>query len=142
MRSLRTLALGALALALVACGESTTDPVEEDNREILADPSFAVNINEIIQRRGCASSGCHGNAAGGMTLTASAAANYAAWVDVPAAAESFLRVEPGNADDSYVVIKVEGRQAVGERMPLGGTALDNIDLTNLRNWINNGAPNN
>ena len=31
---------------------------------------------------------------------------------------------------------------VGGRMPLNGTALDNIDLTNIKNWINNGAPNN
>ena len=37
---------------------------------------------------------------------------------------------------------LEGRQSVGLQMPRGGTPLDNIDLTNIRNWINNGAPNN
>lgn len=141
MKALRTITLIAAVASVGACGESTTAPTE-DTREILTDPSFAVNINEIIQRRGCSASACHGNAAGGMTLTASAAANYAAWVDVPALAESFLRVEPGNADDSYVIIKVEGRQSVGQQMPRNAAPLDNIDLTNLRNWINNGAPNN
>lgn len=115
---------------------------EEEVREILANPSFSANINEIIQRRDCASSGCHASDAGNMTLTADAAANYAAWVNVQADAEDFLRVEPGNPDDSYVVIKVEGRQTVGQRMPRGASPLDNIDLTNLRNWISNGAPNN
>ena len=145
MRQLRMIPLAVLAATALACGESTTDPMEEeeeDTREILSDPSFATDINEIIQRRGCASGSCHGGGAGDMTLTASAAANFAAWVNVQAESEDFLLVEPGNPDDSYVVIKVEGRQAVGLRMPRGGTALDNIDLTNLRNWISNGAPNN
>lgn len=136
-----------LVLSMAGCGDGVTDPMqmeeeEEDTREILADPSFATDINEMIQRRGCSATGCHGGGAGGMTLTESAADNYAAWVGVQADSEDFLLVEPGNPDDSYVVIKVEGRQTVGLRMPRGGSALDNIDLTNLRNWISNGAPNN
>lgn len=147
MRGLRAVVVvPVLLLTAVACGESITDPMdddeEEDTREILTNPSFATDINEMIQRRGCAASGCHGGGVGGMTLTATAADNYAAWVNVQAVSEDFLRVEPGNPDDSYVVIKVEGRQTVGLRMPRGGGALDDIDLTNLRNWISNGAPNN
>jgi len=42
----------------------------------------------------------------------------------------------------YIVIKVEGRQSVGSRMPQVGGPLDAIDLANLRNWIAVGAPNN
>ena len=52
---------------------------------------------------------------------------------------SFLRVEPGDPDNSYVIIKLEGRQSVGARMPLGAPFLDNIDLTNIRNWNSQGA---
>ena len=52
-----------------------------------------------------------------------------------------IRVIPGNAQDSYLVIKIEGRQGVGSRMPVGG-ALDAVDITNIRNWINEGAKNN
>jgi hypothetical protein len=63
-------------------------------------------------------------------------------VNVAASQASVARVIPGNANDSYIVVKVEGRQTVGVRMPLGGSALDNIDLTNLKNWINLGAKNN
>jgi hypothetical protein len=55
---------------------------------------------------------------------------------------SALRVIPGNANDSYLIVKVEGRQSVGQRMPIGGSPLDNIDLTNLKNWISQGAKNN
>jgi len=63
-------------------------------------------------------------------------------VNVAATQSGVARVIPGNANDSYLIVKVEGRQTVGERMPLGGSALDNIDLTNLKNWINQGAQNN
>jgi len=48
-------------------------------------------------------------------------------------------VEPGDPDNSYVIIKLEGRQSVGARMPLGAPFLDNIDLTNIRNWNSQGA---
>ena len=57
-------------------------------------------------------------------------------------AEAVVRVVPGNATDSYLVIRLEGRQTVGNRMPLGGSPLDNIDLTNVRNWIAQGAQRN
>jgi len=133
----------ALVLAGSACGDSTGPG--ENGREVLANPSFATHVNEILQRNGCAAGGCHGapNATGtARELTASAATNYTAIVNVAAVSETFDLVEPGNADDSYIVIKVEGRQTQGARMPLGGTPLDAIDVGNLRNWINNGAPNN
>ena len=39
-------------------------------------------------------------------------------------------------------MKPENRQSVGQQMPRGETQLDAIDLTNIKNWINNGAPNN
>lgn len=142
-RPLFAFATLATALSLAACGgDSPTDVGDGDERVIKASPSFATDINEIFQRRGCASSGCHGNGAGGLTLTASAGANHATLVGVQANSEDFPLVDPGNAANSYMVIKTEGNQAVGQRMPLGASALDNIDQTNLRNWIDNGAPNN
>jgi hypothetical protein len=51
-------------------------------------------------------------------------------------------VIPGDPDGSYLMIKLEGRQSVGDRMPQTGSPLDSIDLTNLRNWISQGALNN
>ncbi len=49
----------------------------------------------------------------------------------------------GNAAGSYLVKKLEGASGiVGSQMPLGGSPLDSIDLTNVKNWINQGAKNN
>jgi len=141
----------SLVLLLAACGGSTTAPVDDgddagngDGREVLEAPSFATDVNEILQRRGCASSSCHGapNGQDGLRLTSSAAANYAAIVGVDANSEDYLLVDPGNAQDSYIVIRVEGRQTQGSSMPKGAAPLDEIDRANLRNWIDNGAPNN
>jgi hypothetical protein len=144
----RSLAVAA-ALSLAACGDSGTGPDDDpgngggngDTRTIVADPSFATVIQEIFNRRGCSASSCHGSSQqAGMDLRSGSA--YANLVNVMATEASVARVIPGNANASYIVVKVEGRQTVGQRMPLGGAALDNIDLTNLKNWINQGAKNN
>jgi hypothetical protein len=68
--------------------------------------------------------------------------SYGELVSVLATSEHILRVIPGNPDGSYLVMKLEGRQSVGDRMPQTGAALDSIDLTNIRNWIAQGALNN
>ncbi len=146
--------LSMLTVALLAVGCGGSDPTGPDpdgggdpgtsTRVIKTAPSFATDINEIFQRNGCSGSGCHGAAGGqaGLMLTASATANYPMLVDAQATSESFLRVAKGDAAASYLVIKLEGNQLVGQRMPRGGTPLDNIDITNIKNWINNGAPQN
>ena len=136
------------ALALGACGDSGTGPDPNpggggggDPRVIVADPAFGAVIQEIFTRKGCTASSCHGSAqSAGMSLTTANA--YANLVNVMATQSSVARVIPGDANASYIVVKVEGRQTVGGRMPLGGSPLDNIDLTNLKNWINQGAKNN
>lgn len=140
MPQLRPISFLVVALAFAAaCGDGTTDP---QDREIKANPSFSADIVEITNRRGCTASSCHGGGAGEMTL-GDAATTYAAWVNVPSAADATeTRVIPGDAENSYVVKMVEGRVSGRPRMPLGAAPLDDIDLTNLRNWIDNGAPNN
>jgi hypothetical protein len=142
--------VGLLISGLAACSGGGTGPEDDpgpggnnggDTRVIQEDPSFASVIQEIFNRRGCASGSCHGSArSAGLTLTAGNA--YTSLVNVAATQESAVRVIPGNANDSYLIVKVEGRQTVGDRMPLGLSALDNIDLNNLKNWINQGAKNN
>ena len=71
----------------------------------------------------------------------SASGAYAALVNVASPATGEVRVIPGNANDSYLVKKLEGRQNAGVRMPVGGQ-LSDTDLTNVKNWINQGAKNN
>lgn len=106
-----------------------------------SNPLFATDIQEIFGRRGCTSGGCHGSAqSAGLDLrTGSSHANL---VGVAATSESVVRVIAGNGDGSYLVIKLEGRQNVGARMPRGGAALNAVDLANIKNWINQGANNN
>ena len=147
----RTFSLATIVAFAAACGgeDAPTDPGGGGGggggggtpRVVKATPAFAADIQEIFDRIGCNSAGCHGSAqSAGLDLRPGNA--YDNLVNVQAMSESVLRVIPGNANGSYIVIKLEGRQTVGARMPLNLTALDNIDLTNIKNWINNGAPNN
>jgi hypothetical protein len=144
------LCLAALFL-LSGCGEGPVaaapeppaEPAPPPRSRILRDqPSFALDIQEIFQRRGCVAAGCHAAAepAGGLVLSAGRA--HGALVRVRARAEDYLLVAPGSPDTSYLILRLEGRQRVGGRMPLGQTPLDAIDIGNLRNWILNGAENN
>jgi hypothetical protein len=141
--------LVSVSVLAVACSDSgsptSSSPPPPStptaSRTVLTDPSFSSNIQEIFQRRGCTSAACHG-AANSENLDLRAGASYNNLVNVRATQVGVDRVIPGNADVSYLVIKLEGRQTVGSRMPLGGTPLDQIDLTNIKNWINQGARNN
>ena len=133
--------------ALVSCGgepnpmgSGPDDP--QITRVVKVTPSFAQDVQEIFIRTGCTDSGCHADGQGGFFLHPNDAANYANIVNVPSDTErEFFLVKPFDATNSYLVIRVENRQGVGVPMP-PGTPLDNIDLTNFRNWINIGAPNN
>jgi hypothetical protein len=140
-RTTSALFLVMLTVLLAACGgDSPTDP-DPDGRTVKDDPSFATDVMEIFARRGCTASTCHGGGQGGLTITSAATAR-ANLVNVPSPTTGEVRVIPGNADDSYLVKKLEGRASAGERMPLGGNPLDQTDLQNIKNWINRGAQNN
>lgn len=66
--------------------------------------------------------------------------SYDNLVNVPSEqVPALLRVNPGNPDDSYLIHKLEGTQAVGDRMPQGGPFLDDETIQGIRGWIENGA---
>lgn len=70
----------------------------------------------------------------------SAQASFASLVNVESEqASALLRVDPGNPDDSYLIHKLEGTQAVGDRMPQGGPFLDDATIQGIRDWIEAGA---
>lgn len=109
-----------------------------------ANPLFAADIQEIFDRRGCNASACHGpTPQAGLDLRTGA--SYGELVNVPSSQRpALMRVRPGQAQDSsYLVDKLDGTGAP-QRMPRGAVAdtLDNIDMQNIINWINQGAPNN
>ncbi|HSG63732.1 MAG TPA: hypothetical protein VLD39_01985, partial [Gammaproteobacteria bacterium] len=61
---------------------------------------------------------CHAGAGAPEGLRLDAANSYALLVGVPSQQESgFLRVEPGDPENSYVIMKLEGRAGSGQRMP-------------------------
>ncbi len=95
-------------------------------------------IQATIFNPSCAVSGCHlgDNAQQGLDLSSGAAGDNLIGVDsreVP----SFKRVDPGNPDDSYLVMKLEGdSRIVGQRMPLGAPSLSGEQIDLVREWIN------
>ncbi len=88
-------------------------------------------------------SGCHlgrGDTLPGIMDFTSADATYLSLVDtVSLQNPELLRVEPGNADDSYLIRKIEGTQSVGSRMPFRGIALTEEQITAVRDWVVAGA---
>jgi hypothetical protein len=86
---------------------------------------------------------CHIGASAPEGLQLDAAHAYNALVGVPSVEEpSFLRVNPGNPDESYMVLKIEGAPGIeGGQMPLGETPLPQATIDAIRQWITNGAPN-
>lgn len=144
----RIFLLPFLGSVLASCGggEPTGPAGKVDGpatpRMILSNPLFDPDIQNILLEGGCAAGGCHGAPQGqaGLKLDADVRMNYVNLVNVPAQQQAgFLLVKPTDATNSYVVIKLEDRQNVGGPMPVG-EPLDSIDLMNIRNWIDNGAP--
>ena len=83
---------------------------------------------------------CHSGAQAPQGLRLDEGNSYAMLVDVPSVEVPELRrVAPGEPDNSYLVQKIEGRAAVGERMPLGGPSLDTEQIDSIRQWIAAGA---
>lgn len=139
------------AAFMVACGggDGPTDPGDNGNPggnpgnpttpTVKTDPSFAGDIVPLFTSNGCTASGCHGPPVqAGLTLSSSP---WASLVNVASTQTGEMRVIPGNANDSYLIKKLEGRASQGDRMPVGGQ-LTSTDLTNIKNWINQGAKNN
>lgn len=85
---------------------------------------------------------CHSGAGAPAGLRLDAGNSFGALVGVASSeVPSLLRVEPGDPANSYLVQKLEGRAAVGGRMPLGLPALPDATIAVIRQWITDGAPN-
>jgi len=123
------------------CGKCETPTESEPSDTVKEDPSFSQDIKPIFTNS-CAVLNCHdATAQAGLILLQNQA--YTNIVNANSTQDpSKKRVEPGNADNSYLVIKIEGKQAVGGRMPLGGGPLNSTQIQNIKNWINRGAKNN
>jgi len=111
-----------------------------DNGGLPVSRSLAADVQPIFSNN-CALSGCHSGSSptGGQNLEAGMA--FANIVDVTAQGDSGeTRVIPYNAQDSFLVKRIEGR--VTPQMPLGMAPLPDGEITAIRTWIAEGAWNN
>jgi len=133
-----------LALSLTGCsgnGEGLDEsgrPIDEGSGSGPPTSDFQT-IQDTILTPACTM--CHAGASAPRGLRLDAGNSYAMLVSVASAeVPGLLRVNPGDPDASYLVQKIEGRAAVGARMPLGGPPLPQESIDLIRQWITAGAP--
>jgi hypothetical protein len=147
----RILPLFTSIVLLAACPPPSTtftdDPVD-DTGTIVEDATFA-RIQDEILVPSCAGGGCHGGdaatAAGGLSFEGEGA--YAALTEDPcthplAVAAGLSRIEPGNAANSYLFMRIteDDPDGLGSLMPpfMSGLSPDEVAL--IERWIADGAP--
>ncbi len=128
----------ALPLATLAtgCGGSSGDLTGTTGAVTLLDVQ-----TQVFTPR-CANSGCHVGTTAPFGLDLSSVATSSATLIDVASVEvpGFNRVDPHNAVDSYVTMKVTGDPRIlGDPMPLSGGPLSDGDLLLITTWINDGA---
>lgn len=139
------LALAALVAAVAGCGGGSGQGLDANGRPLGEgdDPSGPItatfsSIQSHVFTPVCTA--CHAGAAAPRGLRLDATNSFALLVGVASSeVPSLQRVAPGDAANSYLIHKLEGHQAVGARMPLGGPYLDAQSINLIRQWINNGA---
>ena len=143
--------LGSIVLTIVilACGGITTAPGTDElggtggDTTTTPTATFAADVQTLFDAEGCTASNCHGATAGPRNgnLDLRAGTSYSQLVNVIARGENIIRVAPGDPNASYLVIKLEGNQSSGSRMPRGQPALSGAKIQLIRDWITAGANN-
>lgn len=148
--------LMVLVLTLVRCGPGDGTTLDEQGRP--PDHSFApglgsrlgaavlsptyTSIAENFFEPFC--SECHSGASPSKGLDLTQEAAYAEMLGVSSLqARSLLLINPGNPNDSYLIIKlVGGPRMIGRRMPRGRPTRPESEVEVVRAWIEAGAPRN
>lgn len=136
---------GAAAMVIAGCGGGSGAGLDANGRPLGEgdDPSGPMtasfsSIQSHVFTPICTA--CHAGGAAPQGLRLDAANSFTMLVGVSSAEmPSLKRVAPGDADNSYLVQKLEGHQSVGARMPFGGPYLDANTIGLIRQWISNGA---
>ncbi len=134
-------------LSLMGCGGADPEGLYAANPTPTPLPTLA-DIQETIFTPICADCHTQDTAPQGLNLS-SLTLSYDNLVNVEAGQQPgnpdspILRVDPGNADGSYLVQKIiEGGAIQDSRMPEGRTPLTDEQITMIRSWIDQGAPRN
>jgi hypothetical protein len=157
LKKLAVLAVVALALVTFGCGGGGSSGTQTSGTQSAqpakpaTDPSkpamdpgkpamFAEDIQPIFTKN-CAHPSCHGQAkSADMQLTKGMA--YDNIVNVKSTEDpKYMRIKPSMPDSSYLVLKIEGKQPVGARMPLTGGYLSDAQIATIRSWVTAGAKN-
>jgi len=119
-----------------------TQPITTNTPTEATVPTVSLEqVQEQIFTPKCATPFCHSGANPAAQLSLVAGESFDSLVGVvpttgPAAQEGRLRVDPGNPDNSFILIKVMGPPAgQGSRMPLVGDPLTADQIELLRAWI-------
>lgn len=133
-----SLLIGVLALsALAIAGEGKRGNAAYEFVRPPAAPDELENAVLDIFDSKCAFAGCHTGANAPQNLDLTEAAFKANLVKVKSASvPQFLRVQPGDAANSYLIKKVKGVGIKGDRMPRGSQPLSPGEIATLEKWIN------
>ncbi len=133
--------IAAVAFLAVACNGSP-----DLGAGVIAPPPgvpirFAADIQPIFTLT-CTRANCHEGPMPPEDLNLEPGMAYVNLVGVTSSQTMLKRVDPGMSDLSYLIMKLEqDNPPVGSRMPQGGPFLD-IEVLLIRDWIDQGAPNN
>ena len=131
---LLSLALCMAAALALQCGDDDTSSPGGGGG---SDTTFSGSVQPIFNSL-CASPTCHGTAQSAQ-LSLVSGQSHADLVNIDAFTEpAFKRVLPGDPQNSYLVMRIEGRQNIGNTMPQIGS-ISASQITVIRTWIANGA---
>ena len=140
-----------LALGVAACSEdsppapTTPTPTTPASSEPEPDPDTLMptlsSIQSLVFTPQCVM--CHGDDVAEAGLNLAEGTSFASLVNVPSTQVALDLVEPNDAENSYLIHKLDGRDGiVGDRMPYDAEFLSEADIEVIKQWINDGAKDN
>ena len=142
-----TIGLAVSAAMFSGCAPGSGEGLDENGRPIgESGPMVPLtaefgSIQQNVFTPTCAIPGCHIGAAAPEGLRLDEASSFALLVGIASTeVPGLLRVNPTNAELSYLIQKLEGTATVGGRMPLSGPPfLPQTTIDVIRQWITDGA---
>ena len=137
-----------LVLGLAACSDdpptapttpTPTQPDPEPDSDTLM-PTLS-SIQSLVFTPQCVM--CHGDDVAEAGLNLEEGTSFASLVNVSSTQVALDLVEPNDAENSYLIHKLDGRDGiVGDRMPYDAEFLSEADIEVIKQWINDGAQDN
>lgn len=138
------------SLILTACGAGSGEGLNSNGQPVANRPDplpppetpgsspTLESLQELVLTPVCAQCHAGNNAPAGLRMD-SVQASMANLIDVTSSNPQFKRVKVGDAENSYLYMKITGNPVAGNRMPLGQAPLSDEVISLFRNWINSGA---